>query len=126
MTKINEREYRNFQVPFEIRAADDNEMIVEGYATTFNELYTLANWGDYRIDEQVDSKAFSETDMTDVIFQYDHEGRVFARNKNGTLDLTVDNKGLKVRANLGGTDIGRQLYQEIKGGYTDKCPSVLL
>ena len=27
---------------------------------------------------------------------------------------------MKVNADLGGTEIGRQLYQEIKGGYTDK------
>ena len=67
-----------------------------------------------------DAHAFDDCDMSDVIFQYDHEGRVFARNKNKTLELTPDEKGLKVRAYLGGTDIGRQLYQEIKGGYTDK------
>ena len=58
--------------------------------------------------------------MSDVIMQYDHEGRVFARNKNGTLELSVDEKGLKIRADLGGTEIGKQLYEEIKGGYTDK------
>ena len=116
----NGREYRNFVIPFEIRAAENDEMIVEGYATTFNQPYTLADWGDYVINEQVDARAFDNCDMTDVIFQYDHEGRVFARNKNGTLSLSVDERGLKVRADLGGTDIGRQLYQEIKGGYTDK------
>jgi len=58
--------------------------------------------------------------MADVIMQYDHEGRVFARIKNGTLKLTVDDHGLKIRADLGGTELGRQLYEEIKGGYTDK------
>ena len=58
--------------------------------------------------------------MSDVIMQYDHEGRVFARLSNGTLELTVDERGLKVRAYLEGTEIGRQLYEEIKGGYTNK------
>lgn len=116
----NGREYRSFQVPFEIRAKEEDGMIVEGYATTFNQPYTLADFGDYIVNEQVDRKAFDNTDMTDVIFQYDHEGRVFARNSNGTLSLSVDDKGLKVRADLGGTEIGRQLYQEIKGGYTNK------
>ena len=52
--------------------------------------------------------------------QYDHEGRVFARNRNGTLSIASDSTGLKITADLGGTDIGRQLYQEIQGGYTDK------
>ena len=114
-----DREYRNFQIPFEIRAAED-EMVVEGYATTFNQPYVLADFGDYIVSEQVDRNAFDNCDMSDVIFQYDHEGRVFARNKNKTLELSTDENGLKVRAYLGGTDIGRQLYQEIKGGYTDK------
>lgn len=113
------REYRNMTV--EVRAAEDNsKMIVEGYATTFNQPYTLFEGRYLRIIEQVASTAFTECDMSDVIMQYDHEGRVFARNKNGTLELSVDSIGLKVRADLGGTDIGRQLYQEIKGGYTDK------
>lgn len=114
-----DREYRNFQIPFEVRAAEE-EMVVEGYATTFNQPYVLADFGDYIVSEQVDRNAFDNCDMSDVIFQYDHEGRVFARNKNKTLELSTDENGLKVRAYLGGTDIGRQLYQEIKGGYTDK------
>lgn len=113
------REYRNMTV--EVRAAeDDSKMIVEGYATTFNQPYTLFEGRYLRIIEQVAPTAFVECDMSDVIMQYDHEGRVFARNKNGTLELSVDSIGLKIRADLGGTDIGRQLYQEIKGGYTDK------
>ena len=52
--------------------------------------------------------------------QYDHEGRVFARTKNETLSLNLDDKGLFITANLGGTEIGRNLYEEIRGGYTDK------
>lgn len=114
------REYRAMTMT--VRAAKDNEdeMIVEGYATTFNQPYTLYDGCYYKEVEQIAPTAFDECDMSDVIMQYDHNGRVFARNKNGTLSLTVDAIGLKVTANLGGTDIGRQLYQEIKGGYTDK------
>ena len=119
--KINNgREYRNFQVPFEIRAKEDEGMIVEGYATTFNEKYLLWEEDGYEVWEQVDARAFDETDMSDVIMQYNHEGRVFARLSNGTLELDADEHGLKVRADLGGTEIGRQLYEEIKGGYTNK------
>lgn len=58
--------------------------------------------------------------MSDVIFQYNHEGRVFARTRNNTLELRSDDKGLLINADLGGTEIGRELYEEIKGGYTDK------
>ena len=106
----------------EIRAGEENDgkMMVEGYATTFNQPYVLFEGKDYRFLESVAPTAFKECDMSDVIMQYDHAGRVFARNKNGTLWLAVDSIGLKITADLGGTDIGRQLYQEIKGGYTDK------
>lgn len=113
------REFRDM----EIRALEDeqnDEMIVEGYATTFNQTYELWNEPGYRVLEQVDARAFDGCDMTDVIMQYDHEGRVFARMSNGTLVCFPDEHGLKVRALLGGTDLGRQLYQEISGGYTTK------
>ena len=114
----NDREFRKCA---EFRALDESDSyVVEGYATTFDQPYTLYSDGYYELREVVDSKAFEKTDMSDVIMQYDHEGRVFARNRNKTLDLTTDEHGLKITANLGGTDIGRQLYQEIKGGYTDR------
>lgn len=70
--------------------------------------------------EQVDARAFDETDMSDVIMQYDHEGRVFARTSNNTLSIKPDSRGLFIEANLGGTELGRQLYEEIRGGYTNK------
>ena len=117
------REYRNFN-SIERRESEDGEKIVEGYATTFNQPYELFRdaWeGEtYIFVEQVDANAFADTDMSDVIMQYNHEGRVFARTNNGTLGLDADMKGLHIRANLGGTEIGRQLYEEIEGGYTDK------
>lgn len=115
------REYRDIP-PLE--RIEGNEKIVEGYATTFNQPYELfrdAFDGNIVIfREQVDPNAFDKTDMSDVIMQYNHEGRVFARTKNGTLALNADLNGLHIRADLGGTEIGRQLYEEIEGGYTDK------
>ena len=115
----NGREYRSMTMS--VRSEGEGEkMIVEGYATTFNQPYILYEGRYYKIVEQVAPSAFDECDMSDVIMQYDHEGRVFSRNKNGTLKLETDNHGLKITADLSGTDIGRSLYQEIKGGYTDK------
>lgn len=120
-TKYDSREYRKIDAAnMETRKDDEGRMIVEGYATTFNQPYELYRMNDVIVNEQVDANAFAETDMSDTIMQYDHEGRVFARVKNGTLELTPDEHGLKVRANLGGTEIGRQLFEEIKGGYTNK------
>lgn len=116
----NGREYRAMTMTVRAAGEGDENMIVEGYATTFNQPYELYSEPGYRVLEQIAPSAFAECDMSDVIMQYDHEGRVFARNKNGTLSLSADAIGLKIVADLGGTDISRQLYQEIKGGYTDK------
>lgn len=117
--RINEgREYRDMV----LRIADDDgeEYLVEGYATVFNEPYLLWEEDGYKVYEQVDARAFDNCDMSDVIMQYNHEGRVFARMSNGTLTCRPDEHGLLTRALLGGTEIGRELFEEIKGGYTNK------
>lgn len=120
MQKTTEREYRDFVLAVMEQAAEEQEekKMVQGYASVFDHPYTLWEDDEFVIQEQVDSRAFDETDMSDVIFQYNHEGRVFARTKNNTLSVIPDEKGLAILADLGGTDIGLQLYQEIKGGYT--------
>lgn len=120
--KPNEREYRDFTLAVvELEnETEQKDMVVRGYASTFNEPYTLYEDDEYRIMEQVAPDAFANADMSDIIFQYDHSGRVFARTSNNTLKVGVDEKGLAIEADLGGTDIGRQLYEEIRGGYTTK------
>lgn len=112
----SDREYRAFEV-----RANDEEMKVTGYATTFDESYTLYDDGEYEVREVIDPSAFDNCDMSDVIAQYNHEGRVLARLSNGTLELNVDKpNGLLINADLSGTELGRQIYEEIKGGYTNK------
>lgn len=111
-----EREYRNLA---ELLAPDE-EKRVKGYATTFDQPYKLWGDGSYEIWEVVDRNAFAKTDTSDVIMQFDHQGRVFARTRNNTLALRSDEHGLLIDADLGGTEIGRELYEEIKGGYIDR------
>lgn len=123
MAVKNDREYRDMTM--EIRTAENEEApeerkIVKGYASTFNEPYTLYENDDWRFNEVVDARAFDNTDMSDVIMQYDHEGRVFARMSNNTLTVVPDERGLLIEADLGGTELGRQLFEEIRGGYTNK------
>lgn len=122
----NGREYRDLRLDVVETENEENQYRVEGFATTYNEeypLYTYKNEKNYIIEvrEQVDRNAFDNADLSDVIMQYNHEGRVFARISNNTLKLDKSNeRGLFVDAYLGGTEIGRQLYEEIKGGYTSK------
>ena len=121
MMKIDEklaqgRQFRSMRMG----AVEGGDFRVEGYATTFNEPYLLYKYDDVEVWEQVSERAFEGTDMSDVIMQYDHEGRVFARLSNNTLELTIDDKGLLINAYLGGTAQGRGLYEDIEGGYITK------
>lgn len=119
--KIDEREYRNIEISqMEVRTADDGRMIVEGYATTFDKPYFLIKDGKIAVYEQIDRHAFDETDVSDTIMQYDHTGPVLARGSNGTLTVAPDEYGLKVIADLSGTERGRQMFEEIRGGYVTK------
>lgn len=126
MPMKNNREYRDMTLNIVERddtaegAEQSGELRVSGYASTFNEPYVLYSDDELVYREQVDSNAFADTDMSDVIMQYDHEGRVFARTSNNTLTVLPDEKGLFIEADLGGTELGRQLYEEIRGGYTNK------
>lgn len=117
-----DREYRNMTM--QIREAGEGEegqsKVVVGYASTFDEPYLLYSGEGWELWETVDRTAFDETDMSDVIMQYNHEGRVFARTRNNTLRVEPDEKGLFIEADLGGTEIGRELFEEISGGYTDR------
>ena len=117
-----EREYRDMTIralPGD-NVEEEEKRIVNGYASTFDEPYVLYNGNGWKYFEVVERGAFDNTDMSDVIMQYDHRGRVFARTRNNTLEVGPDDKGLFIKADLGGTEIGRELYEEIRGGYTDK------
>lgn len=115
------REYRallDFQpVP---RENEDDSYIVRGTAVVFNSPTCLYESDGIKYYEVIDRHAFDGCDMTDVIFNYNHGGKVVARLRNETLKLTIDERGLHMEADLSGTAAGRDLYEEIKGGYIDK------
>lgn len=92
---------------------------VEGYATTF-EPYKLYEDSEGAVYESFSKEAFIGTDMSDVILQFDHSGRVFARMSNGSLIVEADEKGLFVAADLSRSESAKQLYEEIKAGLITK------
>ena len=123
MPITSDREYRNMALTIQRDKEgeeQDERKIVRGYASTFNQPYTLYEDDSWRLKEVVDARAFDNTDMSDVILQHDHSGRVFARTRNNTLTVHADEQGLLIEADLGGTELGRQLFEEIEGGYTDR------
>jgi HK97 family phage prohead protease len=121
MPAANNREYRELAMCVRARESQQTEeMRVHGYATTFNEPYELYRDDKYVVMEQVDPHAFDACDLRDVILQFDHEGRVYARTRNNTLSLSVDEHGLAIEADLSRTDSARQLYEEIRAGMIDR------
>lgn len=115
--------YRSFE--FQVREAqiensDSKELWVEGFAVRFNSPTVLFEMGGIEYKEQIDSRAFEDCNMADVIFNYNHGGKVMARTRNNTLQMEVREEGLWIRARLDGTEEGRKLYDEIKGGYIDR------
>lgn len=97
-----------------------SEFYVEGYATTFNDPYVLYEYDGVKYMEQIDRHALDEADMSDVIMQYDHTGRVLARNSNGSLLLEPNQHGLFIAADLSRSEPARNMYEEINAGLVNR------
>ena len=100
--------------------SDGEEYTVNGTAVVFNTRTVLYEYDGIEYGEIIDGAAFDGCDMTDVIMNYNHGGKVVARLRNQTLKLEITGTGVNITAYLGGTEEGRKLYEEIKGGYVDK------
>lgn len=120
-----EVQFRDFKLTkIETRKDDDSgneSLMLEGLACKFNEETVLYKGKYYECREKIDASAFNEADMSDVIFNYNHCGRVYARTRNSTLSLEVKSDGLYMKATLRKDDRGHEeLYNDIKTGTIDK------
>ena len=97
----------------------DSNFYVEGYAARF-EPYVLYEAPDGPVYERFERGCFDNCDMSDIIFQLNHEGTVMARQSNGSLIVEVDDNGLFTAADLGRTEAARRLYEEISAGMITK------
>lgn len=99
----SEREVRTLRTPtgFEVRAADDGNVKVSGYAAIFDE---EADLGYFR--EVIRKGAFKDVISRgdDVRFLINHDGLPLARTASGTLTLKEDKRGLWMEATLKASD----------------------
>ena len=112
-----EKETRLLAENLQVRSNEDNnEMIVEGYAVVFDSPAT------HGFTEIIDRNAFNECDMRDVPLKYNHSDNflILARTRNNSLELIVDDKGLKIKASLLDTTNNRDIFKMIKAGLLDK------
>ena len=84
---------------------------VEGYAAVFNEetLIWKSEYTGYEYREVILPGAFDNTDFSQCVLNYNHGGMLFARTASGTLQLTVDEKGLKLTGDVADTSIGNKM-----------------
>lgn len=121
--KPAQREYRAVVLPLQTQETNkriDTDYYVEGYATTFDEPYLLYEIDGIKYYEKIDRNALEGADISDVIMQYDHQGKVLARLSNGTLGIEPTEKGLFIYADLSKSQEARELYEEIKNGLVTK------
>lgn len=101
---------------------DTGEMILEGYAVVFDQ-ETLIGGNEYGWFETIDRHALDNADMKDVPLKYNHgDGSIpiLARTRNKSLELNVDEHGLKIRATLLDTQDSKDIYKRIQAGLLDK------
>ena len=120
--KPKDREYRNLiqlNLSQEPNKRIDSDHYVDGYATTWD-AYLLGEKDGVQYFERVDRNAFDGADMSDIIMQLNHEGRVFARNSNSTLIAEPNDHGFFIAADLSRSAAARELHNEIQEGLITK------
>ena len=100
---------------------DEQKMVLEGYAIVFDQ-ETLIGDKEKGFIESIDRNALKNANMKDVPMKYNHDDSflIIARTRNNSLKLTVDDIGLKVRAELIDTDSNKDIYKMVKAGLLDK------
>ena len=119
----DDREYRAILNPFNLGSTEkriDSQFYVEGYATTFGAPYLLYDYDGIKYYEVIDRHALDGADMSDVIMQYDHSGKVLARQTNKTLGLELDDNGFFIFADLSKSSAAKDMFEEIANGLVTK------
>lgn len=124
LMESKQAEFRDFKLTnIETRKneEDKEELVLEGVPCVFDNETVLYKGSDWELREKISADAFNEADTNDVIFNYNHGGRVYARTRNNSLKIETKKDGLHMRATLMPEDEGhQQLARDIKSGLIDK------
>lgn len=75
------RDFRITKIETRQNETGNDELILEGVPVVFDQETVIYKGKYYEDREKIDPGAFDECDMTDVIFNYNHCGRVYARTR---------------------------------------------
>lgn len=113
---MNEKAFRVANITIEKRDEGEDKREVEGIACVFNQV-TDMGW----YTEEIDRNAFNECDMSDVVLNFNHDNSmILARTTNGSLTLSVDDKGLHQSASIVDTSTGRDVLTLVREGLISK------
>ena len=113
-----EKEIRSMAENIEFRDKDNGERFIEGYALKFD-TYSQDLGG---FKETIERSALDKADLSDVRALFNHNAdHVLARSSAGTLQLDVDDVGLKFRARIPNTSYGNDLAENLRNGNVNQC-----
>lgn len=99
----------------------DSDCYVEGYAARYEPYELYRDMDGEPVYERFERGCFDNCDMSDIIYQFDHAGKVMARTSNGSLVVEPDEAGLFMAADLSRTATARAHYEDdIKSGMVTK------
>ena len=103
--------------------SEEKPHILEGYAVVFDTPTVLCEVDGIEYKEVISRTAFDDANLKDVCLKYNHCDSAFilARTRNGSLQITIDDYGLKFRAQLPDTTAANDIYELVKTGLIDKC-----
>ncbi|WP_132303257.1 HK97 family phage prohead protease [Paenibacillus sp. BK033] len=113
------RQTRSVMTELKTRAAESEDLTIEGYFSVFGQQTEL--WtGAY---EEIAPGAFDSTLGNDIRALANHDTMfVLGRNKAGTLELRTDSHGLWGRIKINPDDVdAMNLYARVKRGDVDQC-----
>lgn len=109
----------------EVRSENDseNEKILEGYAVVFDSPTVLYEYGGIEYKEIIAKGAFDGANFKDCCLKYNHgdNALILARTRGGSLQISIDEHGLKFRAKLPNTTSANDVYELVKERLLDKC-----
>ena len=105
-------EKRSLSSDFEVRSAENGNVIVEGYAARFEDETVIGG----RFAERIARGAFDKADMGNTVALFNHDWNMPLARVDRGLELEVDDKGLKYRFELGNQSYAKDLAENIRMG----------
>jgi HK97 family phage prohead protease len=119
---MNEKRFISEPVILEERASNDGtkQDYITGYGIVFNQwslplTMEMQNGQRVQFVEKIDPKAIEGLNMDNAVSMVDHKFTLGKRNK-GTMDISIDERGVKYSVVVPKTTIGQDAMENIKNG----------